>query len=511
MTTQITADNIVAGEVVTPAQLSANISSVTTSLAVPKISSISVANSTYHVQDDTAVNTGGGYIVITGSNFSPNATVIIGETQATSVSVVDTQTIRAQIPAKTAATYSVYVSNDDGATAIKVNGLSYSASPTWVTNSTLTTVIVGEAFNISLSATGATSYSLVSGSLPSGVTLSSGGSLSGTITGITVSTNYNFTIRATDAENQDSDKTFTLPAQAIIRGQCLYEGLVRYTTGSACFCSYSLTIPNGVTSVSLVAIGGGGAGYNLAASNSGICAGNGAGLAWVSWLPVVAGETLSIIAAGSGNCYGSGLQNGWCSCVSYAGTYCWSVVAGGGTGGYSGTGGCPGGNSFTFCGVSHSACYGTYSTTVWGCTVEFGGGKGGCGGTPVGYTYQGRGGGGGAGGYYGCGGHGGYYNWSPSTGQAGSGGAGGGGWGGNASFQFYGTGGGTSVFGYDGNNSAAGGTCTAANGCTGSGTICSTGYGGGGGASYDNGQAGAVRIVWGPGRAYPCTCVSTNL
>lgn len=476
----------------------------------PSISSIAIANSTYHVLDDTAVNVGGGYIVITGQNFDSGANVTIGSVEATSVTYVSGTTLRVQVPAQSAATYTVYVNNSDGASAIKVSGLTYSALPLWVTNATLTTQDVDVPFTITLDATGATSYANTT-SLPAGTTLLSNGYFYGTITGIETNTNYTFTVRATDAQSQDSDKEFTLPVLAVIKGQCLYEGLVRTTIGASCFCSYSLTIPNGVTSVSLVAVGGGGAGMCLDPSNTGSCAGNGAGLAWVSWLPVVGGETLNIIAAGSGNCYGYGQQNGWCSCVSYAGTYCWSVVAGGGTGGYSGGGGSPGGNSFTFCGASHSACYGTYSTTVWGCTVNFGGGRGGCGGTPVGYGYQGRGGGGGAGGYYGCGGHGGYYNWSPADGQAGSGGAGGGGFGGNNSYQYYGTGGGTSVFGYDGNNSAAGGTSSARCGCTGSGTICSTGYGGGGGASCDNGQAGAVRIVWGPGRAYPCTCVSTNL
>ena len=62
-------------------------------LGGPKITTVNVANSAYTVLDDTAVNIGGGYIVITGSGFESGAQVIIDTTTATSVSYINNTTL----------------------------------------------------------------------------------------------------------------------------------------------------------------------------------------------------------------------------------------------------------------------------------------------------------------------------------------------------------------------------------------------------------------------------------
>ena len=52
-----------------------------------------------------------------------------------------------------------------------------------------------------------------SGSLPGGITLNSGSgssTLTGTESGATSDTTYNFTIRATDAEGQTADRAFSI-------------------------------------------------------------------------------------------------------------------------------------------------------------------------------------------------------------------------------------------------------------------------------------------------------------
>ena len=94
--------------------------------------------------------------------------------------------------------------------AIRVNGVTFSAIPTWTTSSNLS----GNnnlAISIQLQATLAATYALAAGStLPTGLTLTSGGLLSGTITGLTQETVYSFTVVAIDSENQDSPRTFTL-------------------------------------------------------------------------------------------------------------------------------------------------------------------------------------------------------------------------------------------------------------------------------------------------------------
>ncbi len=179
-----------------------------TQTLAPKITSVNVANSSYTILDDTAVDTAGGYIVINGSEFQSGATVFIDTTQATAVSYVNSTTLRAQVPARSAASYNLYVINPDGGFGIRVNGVTYSTSPTWVTGSTLSNQSANVSFNVSLSATGATTYSNTT-ALPAGTQLLSNGYFYGTVT-IGAETTYSFTVRASDAELQDSDRTFNV-------------------------------------------------------------------------------------------------------------------------------------------------------------------------------------------------------------------------------------------------------------------------------------------------------------
>jgi hypothetical protein len=178
---------------------------------IPKIVSINVANSLYYTLDDAAVNTGGGYIVISGSNFATGASVLVDTTLAPAVTYANSTTLNVQVPAKSAASYNIYVVNPDGGTGIKVNGLTYSTNPTWVTASSLTGQNANAAFSINLSATDAVTYSVADDStLPAGTSLLANGYFFGTISTISSPTNYSFTIAATDAELQDSYKTFQL-------------------------------------------------------------------------------------------------------------------------------------------------------------------------------------------------------------------------------------------------------------------------------------------------------------
>lgn len=187
-------------------------SSVTASFS-PKISGIAIADNTYTALDDTAVSVSGGYIIISGSNFASGCTVLIGSVVATSVSFINSTTVRAQVPAQAAGSYTVYLTNPDGGVALRINGLNYSATPTWSTTSPLPTGQINSAISIQLSATsnGNVTYALQAGStLPSGLTLSNVGLLSGTVTGITSDTTYNFTVVAIDAELQDTPQAFSI-------------------------------------------------------------------------------------------------------------------------------------------------------------------------------------------------------------------------------------------------------------------------------------------------------------
>ena len=155
--TQVTTSGLANGAVT-----SSKISN-TVQLGGPTISQIQITDSSYNVLDDTAVSTSGGYIKITGTGFAAGAVVIIGSTNATSTGFVSSTVLNVQVPALTAGTYTVYVVNTNGGTAIGVNGLTYSAEPNWVTGSTLPSGTSTIPISIQLSATDATSYALAAG------------------------------------------------------------------------------------------------------------------------------------------------------------------------------------------------------------------------------------------------------------------------------------------------------------------------------------------------------------
>ena len=276
-------------------------------------------------------------------------------------------------------------------------------------------------------------------------------------------------------------------------------GQALYTTGTAGGSysavtnqyTFSWTAPTGVTSVCVVAVGGGGAGYN---GNYG-GGGGGGGLGWKNNITVVPGNSYTLLV-GAG---GTTTLPGGSSYFSSAAT----VLGGGGTNG-----------------TLNSSGTNPNSQGVGGTYV----GDGGCNGGDGGYyrtAYTGySGGGGGAGGYTGNGGQGASNGTSaPANGGAAAGQGGGGGGGGQAYGVIQGGygGGGVGVLGAGSNgtagaSTAAYGTSTAGGaGSSGTGGSTQTGgsYGGGGsistGAVSGPGGPGAVRIIWGTGRAYPST------
>jgi hypothetical protein len=177
----------------------------------PTISNIQVTNSSYTVLDDTAVSTTGGFIKITGTRFNSGIQVYIGSVLATSISLVNSTVLNVQVPAIAAGSYDVVVVNTDGTYGIKPIGITFSPiNITWVTSSSLGSYATGVAISLQLSATGATGYQLQSGStLPTGLTLSNSGLLSGTVN-VVSDTTYSFTIEAYDSELQDAPRTFSL-------------------------------------------------------------------------------------------------------------------------------------------------------------------------------------------------------------------------------------------------------------------------------------------------------------
>ncbi|HUF46274.1 MAG TPA: IPT/TIG domain-containing protein [Vicinamibacterales bacterium] len=82
------------------------------------------------VTPDTGPTSGGTAITVTGTGFVSGATVLIGGTPATSVSVASATRITARTPAKPAGGYSVQVRNPNGQTANAPRGFLYSGTST---------------------------------------------------------------------------------------------------------------------------------------------------------------------------------------------------------------------------------------------------------------------------------------------------------------------------------------------------------------------------------------------
>jgi hypothetical protein len=166
----------------------------------------------------TAADTAGGdTITLTGSNFKAGATVTIGGTSASSVTVVSSSSVTFTTPAKTAGDYDVTVTNTNGLAATLTSGISYNGSPSFTTaagnvGSVIEDVTMSTITIVAAEPDGGTlAYSITSGALPTGVSMSSGGAITGKANvNITSNTTYNFTVTATDDENQTNARAFNL-------------------------------------------------------------------------------------------------------------------------------------------------------------------------------------------------------------------------------------------------------------------------------------------------------------
>jgi hypothetical protein len=181
---------------------------------IPTVNSFTVTDVSYVPLDDTTVDPAGGQtIIINGSGFAPGATVLVGSTTISVVTFLDQNRLSFIAPALSSGSYTVFVTNSGGGTGILVPGLVYSGFPTYLTPAgSIGSFYETTSINESIIATSDSSitYSLLSGSLPSGSTLSANGLISGTAPVDNSSTTYSFTVDAIDSENQNTTRAFTL-------------------------------------------------------------------------------------------------------------------------------------------------------------------------------------------------------------------------------------------------------------------------------------------------------------
>jgi hypothetical protein len=175
----------------------------------PYISGYAISGS-----DDTALDPAGGQtVLVNGTGFIAGVSATLAGTQIASVTLVSSTQISFTSPAKAGGSYSLVVYNSTGGAAILVPGLTYSSVPTYTTAAgSIGSFYETTPISTSVLATSdsAITYSLSSGSLPSGATLYGNGVITGTSPVDSSSTTYTFDITATDVELQDVTRTFTL-------------------------------------------------------------------------------------------------------------------------------------------------------------------------------------------------------------------------------------------------------------------------------------------------------------
>lgn len=165
----------------------------------------------------SASSAGGQTIIIHGYNFRAGVSVYIGATLVPTVTLLDGSRIRFTSTTinRASASYDLYVINSDGTGALFPPKYQISSvGPTWVTPAGSLGQVDEFLYNFTVAATSDSqvTYSLVSGSLPVGYTLtSSNGRIAGSHNiPAQASIVYTFTIRATDLESQYSDRTFSI-------------------------------------------------------------------------------------------------------------------------------------------------------------------------------------------------------------------------------------------------------------------------------------------------------------
>jgi len=287
-------------------------------------------------------DTAGDTITVTGTNFNTGVNVKVIDsdgTEYTPDSVTRTSVsqltfdITSAILSSSKDAFDVKVTNTSGLSVTSTDALTIPNGTFNFTNSATSTIYDGAraaGFSAGGSTTGVESdltvtYSLQSGSLPSGSSLSTSTGLISSIGAEGSDTTYNFTIRATVADASEGtsdtyDRAFALTVAAPQAQAFSYTGAAQ-----------SWSIPSGITSIQVRMWGAGGNGdYN---NHSG---GNGAGV--VGTLDISSSSTLGVIVGRGGattTTGGDGGAGGGFSGVFSTTTYTQGnalLIAGGGGG-----------------------------------------------------------------------------------------------------------------------------------------------------------------------------------
>jgi len=266
--------------------------------APPVVSSVSPSNLL------SGDGTGNYTIVVTGNGFSTTVTAVLiasdGSTEITPDTVTrDSVTQVTLVVAKNTANltnanepFDVKITNISGLAGTLASALNIDAQPVYSTAAgSLGTFSDSSRSGISVSAVAADpesggdiTYTLESGSLPAGLSLtstSSGAVISGNATAVGSNTTSNFTIRAKDVNSNISDRAFSITINA--------PAIESFTS------SGTFSVPSGTTAVNVLVVAGGGGGGNHHGAGGGA-----GGLIYRPAFPVTPGGTVSVTVGDGG-------------------------------------------------------------------------------------------------------------------------------------------------------------------------------------------------------------------
>ena len=463
-----------------------------------------VATSTGELQQTGTDSSGNTGAPVTGSAPSSSSVAAFADLAAISGPTVGQSVL-------VIATNKLYIYNGSGwymiAQVVNENPTAITGAQTTydlATDGTATTITA-----ISTDPEGATlswSHAVTSGAL-NGTTVTNVNNVFTITPHATQAATFSLTISASDGSTGTATHVSAFTLSFILSpAETIYIGKTDNSGGET---THNFTVPAGITSISVVAIGAGGTGAQTNSSNEYSTGGGGGAMAWVNNIAVTGGEVWVVKVGnnpprGSGS-PGTGSNGGYSSITNPSGHEI--LKAGGGFGaihnGSSTDGGQP--SYYTTSGLTKD--------------VDYGGGKGGSSGYANTSGNNSASGGGGASGYISnfqifSGGNGGGAYYYAGTAPIGAYGAA---WGGNASMSTGGVGGGVSPYGQGANGSGAssGGSSNTLGAAPASHGTFGFGSGGrsGSGSSSSSGR-GCVRILWGQvnsaNRTFPTTSVALS-
>ena len=238
-------------------------------------------------------------ITITGSNFKTGSQVqvtgagVSNIDRTLSTTFVNSGELTCATNAATvnfvpAQQYGIKVTNPSGLSAVLEPAGTINTFPVWQTAAGSLATIYDSGRSgyptITLSATdadgGSVTYTLQSGSVPSGMTFNSNGTITGTANAVGSDTTSNFTVRATDNEGDTLDRAFSITVKSPVTSTYTSTG------------GFTFNVPTGVSNVRVLVVAGGNGGAGTGGTDGGAGAGAG-GMIDVPSFPVSPGGTVS--------------------------------------------------------------------------------------------------------------------------------------------------------------------------------------------------------------------------